>query len=107
MVVARIPPYPYHLFDSKSNLHNIPSSHDSTGGMRIFDFRAVVGVQIVERALTTPALTIANNAGVNGSVVVEKILASKGNMGYDALNDQYVDMLEAGIIDPTKVCSLP
>lgn len=55
------------------------------------------------RALSTPAYTIAANAGVNGSVVVEKILSLGENMGYDALNDTYVDMLEAGIIDPTKV----
>ncbi|TGZ61251.1 hypothetical protein CRM22_008095 [Opisthorchis felineus] len=62
-----------------------------------------IGVQIVLHALSTPAYTIAANAGVNGSVVVEKILSLEKNMGYDALNDTYVDMLEAGIIDPTKV----
>ncbi|TGZ61250.1 hypothetical protein CRM22_008095 [Opisthorchis felineus] len=64
-----------------------------------------IGVQIVLHALSTPAYTIAANAGVNGSVVVEKILSLEKNMGYDALNDTYVDMLEAGIIDPTKRCS--
>ncbi|CAH8604068.1 unnamed protein product [Schistosoma rodhaini] len=61
------------------------------------------GVQIVLRALSTPCYTIAHNAGVNASVVVEKVMGMGPNMGYDAQNDAYVDMIEAGIIDPTKV----
>ncbi|CAH8541378.1 unnamed protein product [Schistosoma mattheei] len=61
------------------------------------------GVQIVLRALSTPCYTIAHNAGVNASVVVEKVMGMGPNMGYDAQNDVYVDMINAGIIDPTKV----
>lgn len=49
-------------------------------------------------------MTIAKNAGVEGSLVVEKILQSGSEIGYDALNGEYVDMVERGIIDPTKVC---
>ena len=62
------------------------------------------GVQIVLRALEEPVRQIAANAGVEGSVIVEKIKRTKkASFGYDALNDKYVDMVESGIIDPTKV----
>lgn len=57
----------------------------------------------MKRALRMPALTIATNAGVDGSVVVAKIETSAPEIGYDALNDEYVNMVEKGIIDPTKV----
>lgn len=50
-----------------------------------------------------PCMTIARNAGVDGSVVVAKVSEGKDNFGYDALNDEYVNMIEKGIIDPTKV----
>ncbi|MBO5534636.1 MAG: chaperonin GroEL [Clostridia bacterium] len=69
-----------------------------------FSGDAKTGVQIVLRALEEPVRQIAQNAGVEGSVVVENIKrAGKCGYGYDALNDKYVDMNEAGIIDPTKV----
>lgn len=61
------------------------------------------GVDIIRKALRMPAFTIAENAGKNGSVIVEKILALKGDSGYDALNDTFVNMVDCGIIDPTKV----
>lgn len=62
------------------------------------------GAQIILKALEAPIKQIAANAGVDGGVVVNKILSSKKvNFGYDALNDEYVDMVEKGIIDPTKV----
>ena len=63
-----------------------------------------VGIDIVRRALQTPVRQIAENAGVDGSIVVGK-LQDKGdpNYGYDAQTGEYVDMLKAGIIDPTKV----
>lgn len=48
-------------------------------------------------------MTIAKNAGVDGSMVVEKILQSDADIGYDALLGEYVNMVEKGIIDPTKV----
>src|SRR6056297_163705 len=61
------------------------------------------GLQIVARAIESPLRTIVSNAGGEGSVVIAKILEGKGDYGYDAKSDQYVDMLKAGIIDPKKV----
>jgi chaperonin GroEL len=61
------------------------------------------GVNIIRRALEEPIRQIANNAGLEGSIVVEKVRSGKGNFGYNAASDQYVDLIEDGIIDPTKV----
>ncbi|KAI5643120.1 TCP-1/cpn60 chaperonin family domain-containing protein [Phthorimaea operculella] len=61
------------------------------------------GIKIVKKALRTPCSTIASNAGLDGAVVVSKIENMRGDFGYDALNNQYVNMIEKGIIDPTKV----
>jgi chaperonin GroEL len=61
------------------------------------------GVQILRRALEAPARQIADNSAVDGGVVVSKMLESAGNMGFDAARKQYVDLIEAGIVDPTKV----
>lgn len=61
------------------------------------------GVDIVRRALRMPALTIAKNAGIDGSVVVAKVEEQKGDFGYDAMKNEYVNLIERGIIDPTKV----
>ncbi|MCR5615551.1 MAG: chaperonin GroEL [Saccharofermentans sp.] len=61
------------------------------------------GVKIVIRALEEPIRQIAANAGLDGSVICEKIKNSEAGYGYDALNDKYVDMFEAGIVDPAKV----
>jgi chaperonin GroEL len=61
------------------------------------------GVQIVQRALQTPARQIAENSAVDGGVVVDRMLASDGSFGFDASRKEYVDLIEAGIIDPTKV----
>ena len=61
------------------------------------------GVQILRRALSTPARQIADNSAVDGGVVVAKMLEGKGNFGFDAARNTYVDLVEAGIIDPTKV----
>lgn len=63
----------------------------------------ISGVEIVCRALKTPCMTIAKNAGVDAAVVVNKVLEAKGDFGYDAMVDEYVNMIERGIIDPTKV----
>lgn len=68
-----------------------------------FSFTSVSGIDIIRRALRVPAMTIAKNAGVEGSLVVEKILQLEGVMGYDAMQGEYVNMVEKGIIDPTKV----
>ncbi|HEY2154587.1 MAG TPA: chaperonin GroEL, partial [Isosphaeraceae bacterium] len=61
------------------------------------------GYQIIVRACSAPIHQIAENAGQDGGVVVSKVSESKGNEGYDALNDKYTDLVKAGIIDPTKV----
>lgn len=62
-----------------------------------------LGAQIVERTLEEPLRIIARNAGQEASVVVNKVKSETGSMGYDAKNDQYVDMIAEGIIDPAKV----
>ncbi|WP_026933226.1 chaperonin GroEL [Christiangramia echinicola] len=61
------------------------------------------GVQIVSRAIESPLRTIVENAGGEGSVVINKVLEGKKDFGYDAKTDTYVDMMKAGIIDPKKV----
>ena len=61
------------------------------------------GVQIMKRALEAPARQIAENSAVDGGVVVARMLAEKGNFGFDAARKEYVDLIEAGIIDPAKV----
>jgi len=61
------------------------------------------GVQIVNKAIESPLRTIVENAGGEGSVVINKVLEGKKDFGYDAKSDNYVNMLDAGIIDPKKV----
>ena len=61
------------------------------------------GLQIVARAIEAPLRTIVANAGGEGSVVIAKILEGKGDYGYDAKSEKYVEMMKAGIIDPNKV----
>ena len=63
----------------------------------------MVGVNIVRRALEEPIRQIANNAGVEGSIVVDKVKNEKGSFGYNADTNKYEDLMKAGIIDPTKV----
>ena len=63
----------------------------------------VTGISIVNRAIEAPLRTIVENAGGEGSVVCNKVMEGKKNFGYDAKAEKYVDMLEAGIIDPKKV----
>jgi chaperonin GroEL len=65
-----------------------------------------IGVDLVKRALEEPIRQIANNAGQEGSVVTEKVKNEKGAFGFDAAQDEYTDMIKAGIIDPTKVVRL-
>ena len=62
-----------------------------------------VGVNIVQRALEEPLRMIATNAGIEGATVLQKVKAESGAMGYDAASEEFVDMVSAGIIDPTKV----
>jgi chaperonin GroEL len=61
------------------------------------------GLQILKRALEAPTRQIAENSGVDGGVVVNRMREGTGSMGFDAARKQYVDLVEAGIIDPTKV----
>ena len=63
----------------------------------------VIGGEILKKALEAPSRLIINNAGLEESVVVNKIKESKGSNGFDARNEKYVDMIKAGIIDPTLV----
>lgn len=61
------------------------------------------GLRILRKALEAPTRQIAVNSGADGGVVVEKMKTNQGNFGFDASKNQFVDLLEAGIIDPTKV----
>ena len=65
-----------------------------------------VGIQIVRRALESPIRQIAENAGVDGAVVCDKVRTSSGKVGYNAATGEYVDLVNAGIVDPTKVCRI-
>ncbi len=62
-----------------------------------------VGFDIVRRAVEAPLRTIANNAGVEGAIVIQKVLDGKGAFGYNARTEVYEDLIKAGVIDPTKV----
>jgi chaperonin GroEL len=62
-----------------------------------------IGVEIVKKALESPLRNIALNAGMDGSVVLEKVMNGKGSFGYNARTDKYEDLKKAGIIDPAKV----
>ncbi len=62
-----------------------------------------IGVKILKRALEEPIRQIAYNAGKDGSVIVAEILKNEGNFGYNAAVDTYQDLIEAGVVDPTKV----
>ena len=64
---------------------------------------ALTGAMIVARALTAPLKRIAENAGQNGAVIAERVREKKFNVGYNAANDNFIDMFEAGIVDPAKV----
>jgi len=61
------------------------------------------GIQILKRALEAPARQIAENSATDGGVVVARMLSGQGNFGFDAARKQYVDLVEAGIVDPAKV----
>ena len=62
-----------------------------------------VGVAIVRKACFAPAITIASNNGKNGEVIVEKIIEKKGAWGYNAMTDQFSDLIKDGVIDPVFV----
>ena len=81
------------LVRSKSVLDKVKTENDDEA----------TGLQIVARAIEAPLRTIVENAGGEGSVVVSKVYEGKGDFGYDAKSDGYVEMMKAGIIDPKKV----
>lgn len=72
-------------------------------GMKGDDNDETTGIQIVKNVLSAPLMQIAENAGKDGAVVVDKVLNGKEGEGYDAAKDEYVDMVKAGIIDPKMV----
>ena len=76
---------------------------DKLAKLRSENADETTGIQIVHKAIEAPIRTIVENAGGEGSIVIAKVIDSKDNMGYDAKNEEYVDMLKAGIIDPKKV----
>jgi chaperonin GroEL len=75
----------------------------SLEGMRGLDADEKVGVQIVRRAIEEPLRQLADNAGAEGALIVEEVKKRKGNEGYDVAKGEYVDLVKAGIVDPTKV----
>ncbi len=81
---------------------------DSLSKLKVDNADEQIGVDIIKGALTAPAMHIANNAGVEGKVVVEKVRAEKGNVGYNAMTLKYEDLVKAMVIDPKKVtrCAL-
>jgi chaperonin GroEL len=72
------------------------------GSLKVSD-EEKVGVQIVQKALQEPLRWIAQNAGLDGAVVLDKVKNSKGASGFNAATEQYEDLVKAGIVDPTKV----
>ncbi|KAK2993763.1 hypothetical protein RJ640_025070 [Escallonia rubra] len=75
---------------------------------KLVDAEERLGADIVQKALVAPAALIAQNAGIEGEVVVEKVKASEWEVGYNAMTDTYENLVEAGVIDPAKVtrCAL-
>ena len=61
------------------------------------------GVEIVRRAIETPLRQITENAGIEGALVVQRVLEEKGSFGYNARTETYEDLVKSGVVDPTKV----
>ena len=80
---------------------------DSLSGLRVPEDEKI-GVRIVQKALEEPTRWIANNAGADGSVILDKIKNGKGAFGFNAVTEEFEDLIKAGIVDPTKVvrCAL-
>ena len=78
----------------------IPAVEDLVASL---DGEEKLGAQIIRRALEEPLRQIAVNAGLEGSVIIQNVINSESQIGFDALNEAYVNMIEAGIVDPTKV----
>src|SRR5262249_37738722 len=67
------------------------------------DAEQKAGVNIVRKAVEEPLRMIAQNAGIDGSIVIEKVKNAKGAFGFNAATEEYEDLVKAGVIDPTKV----
>jgi len=78
-------------------------SLDALEGLKGDNEDETTGIEIVRRAIEEPLRQIANNAGVEGAVVVQKVREGKGDYGYNARTDEYENLLAAGVIDPAKV----
>ncbi len=76
-----------------SSLRNLKGVNEDEG----------IGIQIVKKSLESPLRTISENSGVEGSVVLQRVARSKGDMGYNARTDKFENLKKAGVIDPTKV----
>jgi chaperonin GroEL len=71
--------------------------------LKLEDADEQIGVEIVKRAVESPLRTLANNAGVEGSVIVQEVKKRKGNEGYNVATGEYEDLVKAGVVDPKKV----
>ena len=76
---------------------------DALAGLKGDNEDETTGIRIVARAIEEPLRQIAENAGVDGSVIVQKIKEGKADFGYNARTGEYANLFEAGVIDPTKV----
>ena len=90
------------MFSLTGRVAVVSGAAQGLGRLKLADNRQA-GADILLSALDLPLRTIAENAGVDGSVIVRDVRREKGNFGYDADADKFVDMFEAGIVDPTKV----
>jgi len=72
-------------------------------GLKLDDADEQIGVEIIKRAVESPLRTLANNAGVEGSVIVQEVKKRKGNEGYNVATGDYEDLVKAGVVDPKKV----
>ena len=68
-----------------------------------YEIDVVTGVRLVKRAMEEPLRRIAQNAGIEGAIVIEKVRNGEGSFGYNAATGNYEDLLQTGIIDPAKV----
>lgn len=71
--------------------------------LEVENYEEKLGIQIVKKACFAPSITIANNAGKNGDLIAEKIIEKKGSWGYNAVTDQFADLVKDGVIDPVLV----
>ena len=78
-------------------------SQSALEGLKGDNADQTTGIEIIRRAIEEPLRQICSNAGIDGSVVVQKVREGKGDFGYNAAKDSYGNMLSEGVIDPTKV----